>query len=138
MTLERTADLCNYQYPKTEKISAVGLIYIKAEARPKGGVLMVTYVTLVKFTSEGPNSITDFGKAWDEAAERVAKLGCKILGAYGLLGPYDMMFIYEGLDQRCASKLPLSLASLEGGIQTETWTMIPLGEFVKLPEKLKE
>ena len=99
---------------------------------------MVTYVTLVKFTAEGPNSITDFGKAWEEGVKRVAQMGIKIIGAYGLLGPYDMMFIYEAPDQRCASRLPLSFASLGGGIQTETWTTIPLDEFVKIPERLKD
>ena len=42
---------------------------IRAEAQPKGGVLMATYVTLVKFTSEGLKSIGDFGKEWEEGAE---------------------------------------------------------------------
>jgi len=97
---------------------------------------MTTYVTLVKFTSEGPNSITDFGKAWEEAAQRIASMGIRTIGAYGLLGPYDLMIVYEAADQMSAAKLPLSLASLAGGIKTETWTAIPLEEFVRLPEQL--
>jgi len=97
---------------------------------------MVTYVTLIKFTSQGPNSITDFGRAWEMAAENVATLGINVIGAYGLLGPYDMMILYEAPDQKSGAKLPLSLASLEGGIKTETWTTIPIAEFVKLPEEL--
>jgi len=97
---------------------------------------VTTYVTLIKFTSEGPNSITDFGIAWERAAQHIAALGIKTVGAYGLLGPYDMMIIYEAADQKSAARLPLSLASLEGGIKTETWTTIPLAEFVRLPEQL--
>ena len=97
---------------------------------------MTTYVTLIKFTSEGPNSITDFGKAWEEAAQHIASMGIRTIGAYGLLGPYDLMIVYEAADQMAAAKLPLSLASLEGGIKTETWTAIPLEEFVRLPEQL--
>jgi len=97
---------------------------------------MTSYVTLIKFTSQGPNSIIDFGKAWESAAENVANLGIKVVGAYGLLGPYDMMILYEAADQKSAAKLPLSLASLEGGIKTETWTTIPIEEFVALPETL--
>ncbi len=99
---------------------------------------MTTYVTLLKFTSEGPEGITDFGKAWDQAGQNIAALGVRIVGAYGLLGPYDMMIVYEAPDQKTAAKLPLSLASLEGGIKTETWTTIPLGDFVKLPEQLQK
>ena len=97
---------------------------------------MTTYVTVIKFTSVGPDSITDFGKAWEDAAFHVASIGIRTIGAYGLLGAYDMMIIYEADDQISAAKLPLSLASLEGGIKTETWTTIPLAEFVRLPEQL--
>ena len=39
---------------------------------------MTTYATLIKFTSEGPNSITDFGKAWESAAQHIAALGIKV------------------------------------------------------------
>lgn len=97
---------------------------------------MTTYVTLIKFTASGPEAITDFGKAWEAAAQNIALLGIKTVGAYGLLGPYDMMIIYQAEDQKSAAKLPLALAFLEGGIKTETWTTIPLDEFVKLPEQL--
>ena len=98
---------------------------------------MTTYVTLVRFTSEGSNSIVDFGKAWEEAGQHIAGLGIKVVAAYGLLGPYDMMIVYQAADQKSAAKLPLSLASFEGGIKTETWTTIPLEEFVKLPAQLQ-
>ena len=95
--------------------------------------MATTYVTLIKFTSEGPDSITDFGKAWEDAAQHIAAMGITTVGAYGLLGAYDMMIIYEAADQKSAAKLPLSLARLEAGIKTETWTTIPLDVFVKLP-----
>ena len=97
---------------------------------------MTTYVTLVRFASEGANSIVDFGMAWEAATLSISAMGIKVVGAYGLLGAYDMMILYEAADQKSAAKLPLSLASLEGGIKTETWTAIPLEEFVRLPEQL--
>lgn len=99
---------------------------------------MTTYVTLIKFTSEGPEGITDFGSAWEQAGQHISSLGIRIVGAYGLLGPYDMMIIYEASDQKSAAKLPLSLASLKGSLKTETWTTIPLNEFVKLPDTLQQ
>lgn len=97
---------------------------------------MTTYVTLLKFTSKGPNSIIDFGQAWEQAAENIASMGIKIIGAYGLLGPYDMMVVYEAADQNSAAKLPLSLSSFHGNVKTETWTTIPLREFVELPRQV--
>lgn len=98
---------------------------------------MATYVTLVKFTSEGLRSMGDFGKEWEEGSKRVAQMGVKSIGAYGLLGPYDMMFIYEAPDEKVAASVPLSFSSRKGGAQTETWTAIPMEEFVKLAARLK-
>ena len=43
----------------------------------------------------------------------------------------DMMFIYEAPDEKAAAGMPLSF-SARGSGQTETWTAIPIEEFVKL------
>jgi uncharacterized protein with GYD domain len=98
---------------------------------------MATYVTLAKFTAEGLKSMGDFAKEWEEGAKRVAQMGIKTIGAYGLLGPYDMMFIYEAPDEKVAAIVALSFSSRKGGAQTETWTAIPMEEFVKLAGRLK-
>ena len=97
---------------------------------------MATYVTLVKFTSEGLKSIGDLGKMYEEGTKIAAQMGIKSIGAYGLLGPYDMMFIYEAPDEKAAASVPLSFAPRGSG-QTETWTAIPMEEFVKLTGRLK-
>jgi len=109
---------------------------LEGEAQPKGGVLMPTYVTLLKFTSEGLKSMADFGKAWEEGRKRAEQMGIRSVGAYGLLGRYDMMFIYEAPDEKAAASLPLSFAP-RGDAQTETWTAIPMEEFVKLTARVK-
>ena len=98
---------------------------------------MATYVTLLKFTSEGLKSIGDFGKMWEEGSKRVAQMGIKTIGAYGILGPYDMMFIYEAPDEKAAASMPLSFSSQKGSAQTETWTAIPMEEFAKLTARFK-
>jgi uncharacterized protein with GYD domain len=92
---------------------------------------MTTYVTLVKFTSEGLKNIGNLGKQFEQGLKIAEKMGIKTIGTYSLLGPYDMMFIYEAPDEKAATRMPLSFAS-GGGSQTETWTAIPLEEFVKL------
>jgi uncharacterized protein with GYD domain len=110
---------------------------IEFEAQPKGGGFMATYVTLVKITPQGLKSVDELGKEWGEGAKRVAQMGIKTIGAYGLLGPYDMMFIYEAPDEKVAAIVPMSFSSGKIGGQTETWTAIPMEEFVKLTGRLK-
>ena len=97
---------------------------------------MPTYVTLVKFTPEGLKSVADFGKSWEEGQKISQQMGIKSIGAYGLLGAYDLMFIYEAPDEKAAASMPLSFAPGGSG-QTETWTAIPIEEFVKLTARMK-
>jgi len=47
-----------------------------------------------------------------------------------------MMFIYEAPNEKAAASLPMSFAPI-GDAQTETWTAIPMEEFVKLAARLK-
>ncbi len=97
---------------------------------------MATYVTLVKFTSEGLKNVADFGKVWGQGRKMAEQRGIKTIGAYGVLGPYDMMFIYEAPNEKVAASMPLSFAPRGYG-QMETWTVIPIEEFTKLTAGLK-
>ena len=93
---------------------------------------MATYVTLVRFTSKGPDSVTDFSNVWERTAEIVSSMNVSVKGVYGLLGPYDMMIVYDADDQKTAARLPLSIGAIQDNISTETWTTIPLDEFIKM------
>jgi len=99
---------------------------------------MALYVTLVKFTPEGMKSIGDFANDWEAAAEKGEEMGIKTVGAYGLLGPFDMMFVYEAPDEKVAASVPLFFSSLKGGAQTETWTAIPMRDFAQLTGRVKD
>ncbi len=83
-----------------------------------------------------PNShilktVGDLGKRYAEGREMAAQVGINTIGAYALLGRYDLMFIYEAPDEKTAAGMPLSFAPAGGG-QTETGTAIPMEEFVQL------
>jgi uncharacterized protein with GYD domain len=97
---------------------------------------MPTYVTLVRLTSEGQKTASDLGKTWQEGVKKAEQMGIKTIGAYGLLGRYDLMFIYEAPNERIAAGMPLSFTS-RGTSQTETWTAIPMEEFIKLTARVK-
>ena len=97
---------------------------------------MPTYVSLVRMTEGGLKSIANFGEMWEEGSKRAKGMGINHIGAYGVLGPYDMMFIYEAPNEKAAASLPLSFAP-QGTGQVTTWTLIPIEEFVKLSAMLK-
>ena len=97
---------------------------------------MPTFVTLVKFTSEGLKNVATLGDRWEQGVKMAEQMGVKTIGAYALLGAYDMMFIYEAPNEKIAAGLPLSFAP-DGGGQTETWTAIPMEEFVGLTGMFK-
>jgi len=97
---------------------------------------MPVYVTLLKFTSEGLKSMADFAKSVEEGQKISEQMGIKRIGVYGLLGLYDVMFIYEAPDEKAAASMPLSFAP-RGDAQTETWTAIPMEEFANLIARLK-
>ena len=97
---------------------------------------MPVYVTLLKFTSEGLKGVADFGKMREEGQKRAEQMGIKSIASYGLLGRYDMMFIYEAPDEKTAAGMPLSFAP-GGAAQAETWIAIPMEEFATLASRFK-
>ena len=97
---------------------------------------MPTYVTLVKVGAEGAKSMGDLRKGYEEGTKMAEQMGIKSIGAYGVLGPYDMMYIYEAPDEKVAAGSCMAQVAKWGG-ETETWTVIPMEEFIKLTERLK-
>jgi uncharacterized protein with GYD domain len=97
---------------------------------------MPTYVTVVRLTSEGQRAASELAKRWQEGVEKAEQMGIKAIGGYGLLGRYDMMFIYEAPNEKVAAAMPLSFTS-RGTSQTETWTAIPMEELARLTAKVK-
>ena len=97
---------------------------------------MPIYVTLVKTGAEGAKSMADLDKAYEEGRKMSEQMGIKPIAAYGLLRPYDLMFIYEAADEKAAASSSLFQSARWGG-QMETWTAIPMEEFAKLTARLK-
>jgi uncharacterized protein with GYD domain len=98
---------------------------------------MAMYMTMVKFTHQEARGISNFCKEWQDSAKRIEGLGIRLMGTYGILGPYDMAFIYEAPDEEKAAGVPLSISYLDPGIQTETWTVIPMDEFASISQRLQ-
>ncbi len=97
---------------------------------------MPIFITLVKTGAGGAKSLADLDKSYEEGMKMAEQMGIKPIAQYGLLGPYDLMFIYEAADEKAAASNSLSQSARRGG-EMETWTAIPMQEFAKLTARLK-
>ena len=93
---------------------------------------MPTYVSLVKFTQHGLQTMKDKGVERAEAIKHNArKLGGKLIQAYYCLGEYDVVAIWEFPDNKTAMKAAVMNASI-GHIQITTMPAINRDEWKPL------
>lgn len=88
--------------------------------------MATTYITMLKYTSEGVKGISAARTA--EAKEAIKRAGGKFVAGYELLGIYDAMIIAEYPDERAAIKSTIELNKLIG-VSSDTMIAIPIDEF---------
>ena len=92
---------------------------------------MSTYVSLLKFTDKGIQSIKESPKRV-EAAKQMAKAGgAQIKAIYFVMGHYDAVVISEAPDDETAVRMALG-GAMQGNVKTETLRAFPEDEFVKI------
>ncbi len=96
---------------------------------------MPTYISLLKFTSQGVTNIKDHPKRRRAAAKAIAGLGGKLVSTYLTLGRYDVVVITQAPDDETAAKFALMTGSL-GNVSTETMRAFPEAEYDKLISSL--
>lgn len=92
---------------------------------------MPTFVTLIRFTSEGLKTIKDAPQRIANVNKNISDAGGKLIGAYNLLGRYDALLITEFPSERDALKVFLK-SGATGAVTTETLTAVPRDEFLKV------
>ena len=93
---------------------------------------MQTYVSLVKFTQHGLQTMKEKGIERAELVKQNVKaLGGKLLQAYYCLGEYDVVAVWEFPDNKTAMKSAVLNASL-GHIQITTMPAVSRDEWKKL------
>ena len=92
---------------------------------------MAIYATLVRFSAQEVTSMTNPRKSLEEGMKMAAEMGIKPIGTYATLGPYDLMLIFEAPDGKTAASMAMGFGAKWGG-RSETWTLIPMEELVKL------
>ena len=96
---------------------------------------MPTYVSLLRYTQKGAESIKQ-GPARIDAARQAAKAaGAEIKQIYLVMGRYDVVVISEGPDDETAAKLALA-AAMQGNVQSETLRAFSETEFRRILSEL--
>jgi uncharacterized protein with GYD domain len=96
---------------------------------------MPTYVSLLKFTDKGIQTIKEAPKRV-EAAKQIAKAaGAEIKSVYYVLGHYDVVVISEAPDDETAVRMALA-GAMPGNVKSETLRAFPAEEFMKIVAKL--
>ncbi|HJT20822.1 MAG TPA: GYD domain-containing protein [Nitrospira sp.] len=96
---------------------------------------MQTYVSLVKFTQHGLQTMKDQGIDRAEMVKKNAQsFGGKLVQAYYCLGEYDAVAIWEFPDNKTAMKAAVMNASM-GHIQITTMPAVARDEWKALLEE---
>ena len=92
---------------------------------------MQTYVILMNFTTKGAETLVESAKRYEGFEQGIREVGGKVLGAYALLGDYDVMILVELPDVKAVTKTVIRAAA-RGTATSKTLTAIPLKEFYGL------
>jgi len=115
--------------PRGRSALAINLTIYKQE------VDMPTYISLLRFTQKGVETIKDGPKRLDAAKERFRKAGAELKAFYLVTGQYDAVAISEAPDDATVAKLALGNASM-GFVRTETLRAFTEDEYRKIAGSL--
>ncbi len=92
---------------------------------------MPTYISLIRFTQKGIETIKEGPKRLDAAKERFRAAGGELKAFYLVTGQYDAVAISELPDDEAVARLALANASM-GNVRTETLRAFSEGEYRKI------
>ena len=96
---------------------------------------MPTYMTLIRYTQQGIQSIKDSSTRLDTAKALFKSLGAEIKSFYLAMGRNDVIVVSEAPDDETVTKLILTIGS-GGAVRTETFRIFTENEYRKLISEL--
>lgn len=84
-----------------------------------GGMLMPTYVNLLRFTDQGVRNYQDTVDRAEAYWGSIEKAGGRLLHQVWTMGDYDIVMLFEAPDDETATSLALGVSSL-GNVRTTT------------------
>jgi uncharacterized protein with GYD domain len=85
---------------------------------------MPTYVALVSYTDRGIQAVRESPRRIDAAKALLKDMGGEMRQMFMTMGEFDLLFIYEAVDDATAARFTLSLGIL-GNVRTRTMKAFP-------------
>ena len=85
---------------------------------------MPTYVLLANWTEQGIRGVKESPRRLDTAKKALKEMGGEFKSVFLTLGDYDLVVIYEALDDAVAARFNLQLG-MQGNIRTRTMKAFP-------------
>lgn len=92
---------------------------------------MATYLSLMRWTTQGIAAVKDSPNRLEAAKRAVELAGGKIVGFYLLMGQYDAASIIEAPDDETLARIVLSIGS-KGSLRMETVRAFTEDEYRKI------
>jgi uncharacterized protein with GYD domain len=96
---------------------------------------MPTYISLMKYTAKGIETIKDAPERTEVAMKGLEQMGGKLIGVYSVLGEYDLVAIAEAPSDEIAMAYLLALGA-DGNVRTTTMKAFTWEEAAAIIEKL--
>jgi uncharacterized protein with GYD domain len=96
---------------------------------------MPTYITLIKFTSQGIANIKEGPARLDAGKETLKTFGSELKAFYLTMGRYDAIALSEAVDDAAAAKVALAIGSA-GNVTTETLRAFTEEEYREIVDAL--
>ena len=93
---------------------------------------MPTYVTLFDYSTEGFKEVSEEQR--QQQMRLIESHGGRVIGAYGLMGEWDVLLMTEFPDDKSAMRALVHTCQSGMG-KTQTMTALPLEEFVQLGQQ---
>ena len=97
---------------------------------------MATFILLASYTEQGIKSIQDTLKRTDNVKAMAEKMGLTMKETYWVLGPYDIVAVFEAPDDATMTAFALSVAKL-GNVKTQTLRAFSPDEMKGVVGKMK-
>jgi uncharacterized protein with GYD domain len=89
---------------------------------------MPTYISLLRFTQKGIETIKDGSARLDAARKAYEALGARLKDFYLVTGQYDAVVVSEAPNDEAVAKLALALGS-RGNVRSETFRAFTEAEY---------
>jgi uncharacterized protein with GYD domain len=96
---------------------------------------MAHYILLATYTDQGLKAVADTTKRANAVKELAKKAGCTMKDTYWVLGPYDVVAVFDAPNDETMTALSLSLARL-GNVKTETLRAFTAAEMGTILSKM--